>query len=101
MASAMSTCIEQGIEEGMTMTQTGVVKGPRDQKTLNEEVIGGLVEVARRNPQHAVELFGVPLGVAMRLAAMPDAQLDDLATTPGALWRPAPTERPVGRPPQP
>ena len=42
------------------MTQTGVAKGPSDQKTLNEEIIEGLVEVARRNPQHAVELFGVP-----------------------------------------
>jgi len=79
------------------MTQTGAAKGPSDQKTLNEELIEGLVEVARRNPQHAVELFGVPLGVAMRLAAMPDAQLDDLATTPVALWRPALTERLVRR----
>jgi hypothetical protein len=79
------------------MTPTGVTKGPSDQKTLNEELIEGLVEVARRNPQHAVELFGVPLGVAMRLAAMPDAQLDDLATTPVALWRPALTERLVQR----
>ena len=82
------------------MTQTGVAKGPSDQKTLNEELIEGLVEVARRNPQHAVELFGVPLGVAMRLAAMPDAQLDDLATTPVALWRPALTERLVRRLPE-
>ena len=82
------------------MTQTGVAKGPNDQKTLNEELIEGLVEVARRNPQHAVELFGVPLGVAMRLAAMPDAQLDDLATTPVALWRPALTERLVRRLPE-
>ncbi|HEX7687521.1 MAG TPA: hypothetical protein VF453_07435 [Burkholderiaceae bacterium] len=71
----------------------GVGKSPSDQKTLNEELIEALVEVAQRNPQHAVELFGVPLGVAMRLAAMPDAQLDDLATTPVALWRPALTER--------
>ena len=82
------------------MTQTGVAKGPSDQKTLNEEIIEGLVEVARRNPQHAVELFGVPLGVAMRLAALPDAQLDDLATTPVALWRPALTERLVRRLPE-
>jgi hypothetical protein len=82
------------------MTQPGGVKGPSDQKTLNEELIEGLVEVARRNPQHAVELFGVPLGVAMRLAAMPDAQLDDLATTPVALWRPALTERLVRRLPE-
>ena len=82
------------------MTQIGVAKGPSDQKTLNEELIEGLVEVARRNPQHAVELFGVPLGVAMRLAAMPDAQLDDLATTPVALWRPALTERLVRRLPE-
>ena len=52
------------------MTLTGAAKGPSDQKTLNEEIIEGLAEVARRNPQHAVELFGVPLGVAMRLAAM-------------------------------
>ena len=82
------------------MTQIGTAKGPSDQKTLNEEIIEGLVEVARRNPQHAVELFGVPLGVAMRLAAMPDAQLDDLATTPVALWRPALTERLVRRLPE-
>jgi len=68
-------------------------KGPADQKTLNEELIEGLVEVAQRNPQHAVELFGISLGVAIRLAAMPEAQLDDLATTPVALWRPALTER--------
>ena len=68
-------------------------KGPNDQKTLNEELLEGLVEVAQRNPQHAVELFGISLGVAIRLAAMPDAQLDDLATTPVALWRPALTER--------
>jgi len=72
-------------------------KGPADQKTLNEELIQGLVEVARRNPQHAVELFGVSLGVAIRVAALPDAQLDDLATTPVALWRPALTERMVRR----
>src|SRR6516164_9864600 len=78
------------------MTPTGVAKGPSDQKTLNEEIIEGLVEVARRNPQHAVELFGVPLGVAMRLAALPDA----LATTPVALWRPALTERLVRRLPE-
>ena len=82
------------------MTQTGVAKGSSDQKTLNEEIIEGLAEVARRNPQHAVELFGVPLGVAMRLAALPDAQLDDLATTPVALWRPALTERLVRRLPE-
>ena len=82
------------------MTNTGMAKSPSDQKTLNEELIEGLVEVAQRNPQHAVELFGVPLGVAMRLAAMPDAQLDDLATTPVALWRPALTERTVRRLPE-
>ncbi len=82
------------------MMHTGMAKGPSDQKTLNEELIEGLVEVAQRNPQHAVELFGVPLGVAMRLAAMPDAQLDDLATTPVALWRPALTERAVLRLPE-
>jgi hypothetical protein len=82
------------------MSLTGVAKGPSDQKTLNEELIEGLVEVAQRNPQHAVELFGVSLGVAMRLAAMPDAQLDDLATTPVALWRPALTERLVRRLPE-
>jgi hypothetical protein len=75
-------------------------KSPSDQKTLNEELIEALVEVARRNPQHAVELFGVPLGVAMRLAAMSDAHLDDLATTPVALWRPALDERLVRRLPE-
>jgi hypothetical protein len=75
-------------------------KGPGDQKTLNEELISGVVEVAQRNPQHAVELFGVPLGVAMRLATMSEAQLDDLATTPVALWRPALTERIVRRLPE-
>ncbi len=85
------------------MIQTGVaglVKGASDQKTLNEELLEGLVEVARRNAQHAVELFGVPLGVAMRLAAMSDAQLEDLATTPVGLWRPALTERLVRRLPE-
>ena len=82
------------------MTHSGIAKSPSDQKTLNEELIEGLVEVAQRNPQHAVELFGVPLGVAMRLAAMPDAQLDDLATTPVALWRPALSERTVRRLPE-
>ena len=75
-------------------------KGPADQKTLNEELVEGLVEVALRNPQHAVELFGVSLGVAIRLAAMPRAQLDDLATTPVALWRPALTERLIRRLPE-
>ena len=75
-------------------------KGPADQKTLNEELIGGVVEVAQRNPQHAVELFGISLGVAIRLAAMSDAQLDDLATTPVALWRPALTERLIRRLPE-
>jgi len=75
-------------------------KSPSDQKTLNEELIAGLVEVAQRNPQHAVELFGVSLGVAIRLAALSDAQLDDLATTPVALWRPALTERLVRRLPE-
>ncbi len=38
-------------------------KSPSDQKTLNEELIEGLVEVAQRNPQHAVELFGVTAGL--------------------------------------
>ncbi|MET0383700.1 MAG: hypothetical protein ABW032_09800 [Burkholderiaceae bacterium] len=84
----------------MTHNNIGTAKSPSDQKTLNEELIDGLVDVAQRNPQHAVELFGIPLGVAMRLAAMPDAQLDDLATTPVALWRPALTERLVRRLPE-
>ena len=82
------------------MSFKGILKSPSDQKTLNEELIEGLVEVARRNPQHAVQLFGLPLGVVLRLAAMPDAQLDDLATTPVALWRPALTERLVRRLPE-
>jgi len=72
-------------------------KAPGDQKTLNEELIGGVVDVARRHPQHAVDLFGIPLGVATRLAAMPDAQLEDLATTPVALWRPVLCEAQVRR----
>src|ERR1700712_2353835 len=80
------------------MSYTG--KGPSDQKTLNEELIDGLVEVAQRNPQHAVEIFGVSLGVAIRLAALSGAQLDDLSTTPVALWRPALTERLVRRLPE-
>jgi hypothetical protein len=75
-------------------------KGPNDQKTLNEELIAGVVEVAHRNPQHAVELFGVTLGVAMRLASMSESQLDDLATTPVALWRPALSEHVVRRLPE-
>jgi hypothetical protein len=75
-------------------------KGPADQKTLNEELVAGIVEVAQRNPQHAVELFGVSLSVAIRLAAMPEDQLDDLATTPVALWRPALTERLIRRLPE-
>jgi len=70
-------------------------RGPNDQKTLNEELLTALVEVAQRNPQHAVEVFGVSLGVAVRLASMSDAQLADVATTPAALWRPALTERVV------
>ena len=82
------------------MSQIGAAKGPSDQKTLNEELMEGLVEVARRNPQHAVELFGVSLGVAMRLAILPESQVDDLATTPVALWRPALTERLVRRLPE-
>jgi len=72
-------------------------KAPGDQKTLNEELIGGVVDVARRHPQHAVDLFGIPLGVATRLAAMSDAQLEDLATTPVALWRPVLCETQVRR----
>jgi hypothetical protein len=72
-------------------------KTPGDQKTLNEELIGGVVDVARRHPKHAVELFGVTLGVATRLAAMSDAQLEDLATTPVALWRPVIREEQVRR----
>jgi hypothetical protein len=63
-------------------------KGPNDQKILNEELVGGIVDVARRNPQHAAELFGVPLGVALRMVTLTESQLDDLATTPVALWRP-------------
>ena len=63
-------------------------KGPNDQKILNEELIGTLVDIARRQPQHAAELFDVPLGVAMRLVTLTESQLDDLATTPVALWRP-------------
>jgi len=70
-------------------------RGPNDQKTLNEELLTALVEVAQRNPQHAVEVFGVSLGVSVRLASMSDAQLADVATTPAALWRPALTERVV------
>jgi hypothetical protein len=72
-------------------------KAPGDQKTLNEELIGGVVDVARRNPQHAVDLFGVPLGVATRLAALSEAQLEDLCTTPVALWRPALVEAQLRR----
>ena len=72
-------------------------KAPGDQKTLNEELIGGVVDVARRHPQHAVDLFGIPLGVATRLASMSDAQLEDLATTPVALWRPVLCEAQVRR----
>ena len=62
-------------------------KCPNDQKILNEELIGGIVEVARRNPQHAADLFGIALGVAVRLAELSDAQIDDLSTTSVALWR--------------
>jgi hypothetical protein len=69
-----------------------ISKAPGDQKSLNEELIGGVVDVARRKPQHAVDLFGVPLRVATRLAAMSDAQLEDLCTTPVALWRPVLSE---------
>ena len=28
-------------------------KSPNDQKILNEELVSGIVDVARRNPQHA------------------------------------------------
>lgn len=63
-------------------------KGPNDQKILNEELVGALVDIARRHPQHAAELFDIPLGVVLRLVTLTDAQVDDLATTPVALWRP-------------
>ena len=75
-------------------------KAPGDQKTLNEELISGVVEIARIQPQHAVELFGMPHAVATRLAALSETQLDDLATTPVALWSPAVTERQVRRLPE-
>lgn len=65
-----------------------IAKGPNDQKILNEELVNAVVEVARRHPQHAAELFDIPVGVAMRLVTLTEAQLDDLATTPVALWRP-------------
>src|SRR3954454_25268963 len=65
------------VQRRTTMSFPGhIAKGPSDQKTLNEELIGAVVEVARRNPQHAVELFGVAHGVATRLAVMPETQLD-------------------------
>lgn len=75
-------------------------KAPGDQKTLNEELIAGVVEIAKTHPQHAVELFGIPHGVATRLAALSDTQLDDLATTPVALWTPVLTESQVRRLPE-
>jgi hypothetical protein len=75
-------------------------KAPGDQKTLNEELIAAVVEIAKAQPQYAVELFGIPHGVATRLAALSDTQLDDLATTPVALWTPALTERQVRRLPE-
>ncbi len=67
-------------------------QGPNDQKILNEELVCGMAEVARRNPQHAVDVFGIGFGVALRLAALDESQLDDLATTAAALWRPALSE---------
>lgn len=68
--------------------QTVNGKGPNDQKILNEDLVGAVAEIARRQPQHAADIFGLPLGVAMRLATLGEGQLDDLATTPVALWRP-------------
>ena len=75
-------------------------KSPSDQKTLNEELIAGVVEIAKSHPQHAVELFGVSHGAATRLAALSETQLDDLGTTPVALWTPAVTEHLVRRLPE-
>ena len=75
-------------------------KAPGDQKTLNEELLAGVVEVARAQPQHAVELFGISQAVALRMASLSEAQIDDLSTTPVALWRPALSERILRRLPE-
>ena len=58
------------------MTHTGAAKGPSDQKTLNEELIDGLVEVARRNPQHAVELREAVVHGVLHLLGM-DHECDE------------------------
>jgi hypothetical protein len=67
-----------------------------DQKDLNEAMIVAISEVAQCNAHHCAELFGMPLKLAERFARMAqqDVQsvgaldpLQDLATTPSALWR--------------
>lgn len=67
-----------------------------DQKDLNETVIGAVATVARQNIHHCAELFGLPVRLAQRFASMAVQSddrhaevdpLEDLATTPTALWR--------------
>jgi len=67
-----------------------------DQKDLNEAVIGAVAAVARQNIHHCAELFGISVRLAQRFASMAIQSndrtsdidpLEDLATTPTALWR--------------
>ena len=75
-----------------------------DQKDLNATVIGAIASVARQNIHHCAELFGVPVRLAQRFATMalqsddrhaPVDPIEDLATTPTALWRVRLTARDV------
>lgn len=67
-----------------------------DQKDLNEAVITAVAAVARQNIHHCAELFDIPVRLAQRFASMALQSedrhsivdpLEDLATTPTALWR--------------
>lgn len=67
-----------------------------DQKDLNEAVTHAVATVARQNLHHCAELFGIPVRLAQRFATMAAQSadraslvdpLEDLATTPTALWR--------------
>lgn len=67
-----------------------------DQKDLNEAVVNTVAAVARQNIHHCAELFDIPVRLAQRFATMALQSedrhsavdpLEDLATTPTALWR--------------
>lgn len=66
-----------------------------DQKDLNDAIVTAVSTIARRNPQHCSQVFGIPLRLALRFACMANQSDDaygtdhlmDLGTTPAALWR--------------